>query len=128
VATLIIGPFMQLPRPSNPNAVGNLTSLNLRWALDPGADASFNWVRLFHPQGFPFWQIISNGPRRDIPLPDLMAAWGLQALWPGEDYMMIFRVYVPGFDMDAWDETILTPYRWRSWSADAFTMNVPEPD
>jgi len=36
-------------------------------------------------------------------------------------------VYVPGFDMSAWDETILTPYRWRSWSADAFTMNVPEP-
>lgn len=128
IATLIIGPFMQLPRPANPNAVGNLTSLDLRWVLDPGADASFNWVRLFHPSGFPFWQIISNGPRQHIPLPDLEAAWGLQALWPGEDYLMIYRAYVPGFDMGAWDETILTPYRWRSWSADAFTMNVPEPD
>jgi len=128
IATLIIGPFMQLPRPANPNPLGNLTSLDLRWLLDPGADASFNWVRLFHPSGFPFWQIIANGPRRDIPLPDLEAAWGLQALWPGEDSLMIYRVYVPGFDMGFWDETILTPYRWRSWSADLFSMNVDEPN
>lgn len=126
VPTLVVGPFMQLPRPSNPNAVGNLTSLNLRWALDPGADASFNWIRLYHPSGFPFWQIVAAGPRRDVPLPDLQAAWGLPALWPGEDYMMIVRAYVPGFDMAAWDETILTPYRWRSWAVEVFTMNVPE--
>lgn len=127
VATLIVGPFMQLPRPANPNPLGNLSSLELRWLLDPGADASFNWVRLFHPSGFPFWQIVAHGPRRSIPLPDLDAAWGLQALWPGEGYLMIFRAYVPGFDMGAWDETILTPYRWRSWSMEIFSMNVPEP-
>lgn len=128
VATLIIGPFMQLPRPANPNAVGNLTSLDLRWVLDPGADASFNWVDLLHPSGFPFWQIVADGPRRDIPLPDLQAAWGLQAMWPGDDYMSIYRVYVPGFDMGAWDESILTPYRWRSWAREIFSMTVPEPD
>jgi hypothetical protein len=127
VATLVIGPFMQLPRPSNPSANGNLSSLELRWLLDPGADASLTWISLLHPSGFPFWQIMAHGPRTRVPLPDLEAAWGLQALWPGQNQIQIVRIYVPGFDMGSWDESLLTPYRWRSWSVGAFPLNVPEP-
>jgi hypothetical protein len=29
--------------------------------------------------------------------------------------------------MGSWDESLLTPYRWRSWSVGAFPLNVPEP-
>ena len=128
VATLIIGPFMQLPRPTNPTSLGELRSLNLRWSLEPGADASFNWLLLFHPSGFPFWQIVAADPRRNVPLPDLKAAWGLEAMWPGNNFLQMYRVYIPGFDMGAWDETILTEYRWHSWSVDVFDMIVPEAD
>ena len=128
VATLIIGPFMQLPRPTNPTSLGELRSLNLRWSLEPGADASFNWLLLFHPSGFPFWQIVAADPRRNVPLPDLKAAWGLEAMWPGNNRLQMYRVYIPGFDMGAWDETILTEYRWHSWSVDVFDMIVPEAD
>ena len=127
LATLIVGPFMQMARPSNPNALGNLGSLTLSWLMDPGADASFNFVRLLHSSGFPFWRIMADGPRTTIPLPDLEAAWGLQALWPGSGFFQIYRVYVPGFDMGSWDESIHTPYRWRSWSVTNAPLNVPEP-
>jgi hypothetical protein len=127
LATLIVGPFMQMARPSNPNALGNLGSLTLSWLVDPGANASFNFVRLLHSSGFPFWRIMAEGKRTTIPLPDLEAAWGLQALWPGSGFVQIYRVYVPGFDMGFWDESIHTPYRWRSWSVTNGPLNVPEP-
>lgn len=127
LATLVVGPFMQVARPSNPNALGRLSSLELSWLLDPGADASLNWVRLFHPQGFAYWRIVANGPRTDVPLPDLLAAWGLEPLWPGNGFVQIVRVYAPGFDMGAWDESVLTPYRWRSWSVMTGPLEIPEP-
>ncbi len=127
IATLIIGPFMQVARPQNPNVRGQLSSLELRWNLDSGADASFNWILLLHPSGFPFWRIVANGPRISVPLPDLEAAWGLEALWPGENLMQIVRVFVPGFDMGFWDETLLTPYRWRAWSVSGVPLSIPEP-
>jgi hypothetical protein len=127
LATLVVGPFMQVGRPTNPNVRGQLSSLELRWNLDPGADASFNWVLLLHPSGFPFWRIVANGRRTTLPLPDLEAAWGLEALWPGEGLMQLVRVYVPNFDMGFWDETILTPYRWRSWSVAGAPLSIPAP-
>ena len=95
VATLIIGPFMQLPRPANPNPLGNLTSLDLRWLLDPGADASFNWVRLFHPPEPVIWRgeartaavvAIDHRPDADGRLVALTGGEALAALWP-----MVFR-------------------------------------
>lgn len=126
LATLVIGPFMQMPRVVNPNALGRLGSLTLSWIVDPGAEASFNWVRLLHSSGFPFWRIVANGPRTTVPLPDLDAAWGLQALWPGEGFFQVVRVYVPGFDMGFWDETLLTAYRWRSWSVSTTPLSIPQ--
>ncbi|MCC6620175.1 MAG: IPT/TIG domain-containing protein [Deltaproteobacteria bacterium] len=127
LATLVIGPFMQMPRPSNPTVTGALLDLRLRWLTDPGYDAALNWLEMKHPSGFPFWRIFANGPRKDVPLPDLTAAWGLQPLWPGENMLEVWRVYVPDFDMGSWDETILSPYRWRSWAVRAIALSIPEP-
>lgn len=127
LATLVVGPFMQLARTSNPTAFGRLSSLNLAWLIDPGADASFNWVRLMHSSGFAYWRIVADGPRTSIPLPDLEAAWGLQPLWPGAGFYQVVRVFAPGFEMGAWDESILTPYRWRSWSVVTTPLEIPEP-
>ena len=124
--TLVIGPFMRLARPRNPDADGLLRGLKLRWDLDPGPDASFTWIQLQHSSGFPFWTIVANGPRGDVPLPDLAAAWGLRALWPGEDLIQVVRAYVPDFSINAYDNTILTPYAWRSWSVTGWPLTIEE--
>jgi len=124
--TLVIGPFMHLARPKNPNADGELRGLRLQWRLDPGPDASFTWIQLQHSSGFPFWTIVANGPRDDVPLPDLQAAWGLQALWPGEDFIQFVRAYVPDFSINTYDNTILTPYAWRSWSVAGWKLNIED--
>ncbi len=127
LATLVIGPFMQLPSAVNPSATGNLANLNLVWSLPRGADASFTWVVMLYETGFPFWDIVANGPRTSVPLPDLTAAWGLQPLWPSmNDGLQIVRVYKPGFDMGAWNYQVMSPYQWRSWSVRGVPMQIPE--
>ncbi|MFT7579547.1 MAG: hypothetical protein ACI9MR_001213 [Myxococcota bacterium] len=126
--TLVIGPFLRLPQSQNPSLLnGQLFGLNLRWTLEPGADASFSYVQLLHSSGFPFWSIMAEGKRTDIPLPDLDAAWGLQALWPGEGFMQIIRVFKPGFSISDYDTRVLSLYEWQSWSVMGTALSVPMP-
>ncbi len=125
--TLVIGPFLRQPRPANPTVTGALVDLDLRWALDPGPDASFSYIQLQHESGLPFWTIMADGARQDIPLPDLQAAWGLQALWPGQGAFQIFRVHIPGFTMDAYDTTVLSQLGWRSWTIAGWGLSVEAP-
>jgi len=123
--TLVVGPFMQLPLTVNPTPEGTLTDLTLRWNSDLEMDPSFNWITLNHPAQFPFWDIVAAGHRATVPLPDLRAAWGLQPLWPGDNYIQFVRAFVPGFDMGVWDRSILTIFRWRSWSVAALPLSIP---
>ncbi|MCA9514567.1 MAG: IPT/TIG domain-containing protein [Myxococcales bacterium] len=125
--TLVIGPILRVPTPNNPNAFGNLNGLTLRWNLTPGPDASFTWLELMTGGGFPYWNIVADGKRSDVPLPDLQAAWGLQALWPGQGFFQVVRAYVPGFSMGAYDTTILTPYEWQSWVVTGWALTIPQP-
>ena len=126
--TLVIGPFLRVPRPENPSISGALRGLDLRWDLDPGPAASFTWLQLQHSSGFPFWSIMAEGLRRDVPLPDLKAAWGLEALWPGSGYLQIVRAYLPDFSFDAHDNTLQTVYAWRSWVVATWPLEIPETD
>jgi len=125
-ATLIIGPFMQIPEAVNPTATGALTDLNVRYRVDEGFDASFTNMTMLHSSRFPFWDIMADGRRTNVPLPDLEKAWGLQPIWPGDGFFDVYRVYVPGFDMGKWDESILSVYRWRSWAAREFPLSIPD--
>ncbi len=123
--TLVVGPFMQIPVSINPGPDGVLSDLRLRWDVRPWIDPSFNWITLNHPSQFTFWDIVADGRRADIPLPDLTGAWGLRPLWPGENYVQFARIYVPGFDMGAWDGSLFSVGRWRSWSVVAFPLSIP---
>ncbi len=126
--TLVVGPFMQLAYPLNPRPDGQLTSLALRWQAARGEAPSFQWLTLNHPAPFTFWDIMVAGGRSDAPLPDLGAAWGLSPLWPGgEHFAQMVRVFRPGFDMGAWDESLFTPRVWRAWSVTTWPLVVPEP-
>jgi hypothetical protein len=124
--TMVVGPFMQLPRSLNPGDDGRLNGLTLRWQVPFGVDPSFSWIGFNMAQGFTFWDIMAAGHRNDVPLPDLTAAWGLRPLWPGEHYVQVVRAFVPGFDMGVWDGSIFSAYRWRSWSVTAFPLSIPQ--
>jgi len=124
--TLLLGPFLRVPRPGNPNVVGALLDLTLSWNLDPGPEASLTWIQLQTANGFPFWNIMADGVRGDIPLPDLTAAWGLQPLWPGSGFFQIVRAYVPGFSINRYDTSILTPFAWRSWTVTGWGMTIEQ--
>lgn len=124
--TLVIGPILRVPTPNNPNVLGNLNGLTLRWNLTPGPDASFTWLQMMTGGGFPFWTIVADGEREDVPLPDLKAAWGLEPLWPGQGFFQVVRAFIPGFSVDAYDTTILTPYAWQSWVVTGWALTIPK--
>jgi len=124
--TMVVGPFMQIPTSVNPSIDGTLTGTRLSWDVKPWIDPSFNWVTLNHPSQFTFWDVMAKGSRTDVPLPDLRAAWGIQALWPGENYIQMVRAYIPGFDMGYWDGSLFSVGRWQSWSVVAFPLVIPE--
>jgi len=113
---LVIGPILRVPRATNPVEAGAFSGLELAWSLEEGHEATFTYLQMTEGQGFPFWILMVKGGRQTVPLPDLQAMWGLQAVWQGPGFMRFVRVYMPEFDMNAHDNTELSPYLWRSWS------------
>ncbi|MCB9728094.1 MAG: IPT/TIG domain-containing protein [Deltaproteobacteria bacterium] len=124
---LVLGPFLRIPRPDNPGADGQLRGLDLSWALDEGEDADFTYVQLTEGRGFPFWTLMVDGGRREVPLPDLQAAWGLRSIWEGPGYLRLLRVKMLGFDIDAHDTSQLSQFLWRSWATADFEVEWPTP-
>lgn len=125
IHTLLIGPFLTLPEPVNPTPMGVLLGLDLEWDNGIGPDGSFTFLQLTESTGFPFWMLMVEGRRTTVPLPDLQAAAGLGAIWPGPGLMRMIRVYMPGFDVDRYDNTQLSQYLWRSWSTVDFQVSWP---
>lgn len=123
--TLVLGPFLRIPKPDNPAVGGAFSGLELRWALDDGEDADFTYVQLTEGRGFPFWTLMVNGGHRSVALPDLEAAWGLRALWEGPGYMRLLRVKMLGFDFNAHDSSQLSQFLWRSWASSDIEATWP---
>ena len=128
---LVIGPFLRTPQPVNPQesltlrdlvdltnlgGLGGLSDMTLEWFIEESHPASFTYLQLTEMQGFPFWILMVEGERNTVPLPDLMAMRGLMPLWPGPGFMRFVRVYKPDFDMNDYDNSVLSPFYWRSWA------------
>lgn len=122
---VIVGPFLALPRPVNPTSIGDLLDLDLTWAIDQGPDADFTYLQLTEENGFPFWSVMVRGGRHSAPLPDLMAAWGLPAIWSGPGWLRTLRVYMPGFTLDGYDNSQLSQSLWTSWATSDFPVLWP---
>ncbi|MGM0576778.1 MAG: IPT/TIG domain-containing protein [Myxococcota bacterium] len=123
--TLVIGPFLGIPEPDNPDLVGGVYGLDLSWRIPRGPDADFTYAQLTEGSGFPFWTLMVAGGRTRVPLPDLDAAWGLQAVWPGAGFLRLMRVTMPGFDIDSYDTSQLSQALWRSWAQIDLPANWP---
>jgi len=124
--TLVIGPFLHAPIMLNPDATtGKLSDLHLQWTMT-GPAASFTYMTLTESGYFPFWALMIDGFRDEVTLPDLNAAWGLISLWPGNDnHVQMLKVYMPGFDIDRYDYTMLSKESWRSWVVSGYPLSVP---
>ena len=115
VHVLVIGPFLRAPIPTNPAENATMDGLNLAWSLEESHPASFTYLQLTEGQGFPFWILMVEGERNEVPLPDFFEMQGLMAIWPGPGFMRFVRVYAPDFDINNHDNTVLSQFYWRSW-------------
>ena len=120
--SLIIGPLLRIPRAVNPSITYDHVSLQLQWDEGDGAEATFTYLQLTEGGGFPFWQLMIDGHREIVPLPDLLAAADLQAIWSGPGFMRMIRVYMPSLSIDAYDNTDLSQYVWRSWATEDYPV------
>lgn len=141
--TLVVGPFLRLPasvNPVPPDASVNpapphsLEGLEISWWNGDSAPEDFTFLQLTEAGGFPFWMLMVAGGRSAVPLPDLHAAWAVYPLWfttsPGEEalgFVRILRVRMPGFDIDAHDNTMLNQSLWRAWAQTDVPVSWPEP-
>jgi len=121
VHVLVIGPFLRAPVTNNPRRESAMNGLELAWSIEPSHPASFTYLQMTESQGFPFWILMVDGERTEVPLPDLFAMQGLMTIWPGPGFMRFVRVYAPDFNIDSHDNSMLSQFYWRSW----LTHDVP---
>jgi hypothetical protein len=122
IPVLVVGPFLPIPKPVNPNGLGQFMGSPISWKVSKGATPTMTLVGLAEEGGFPFWWLFVEGARRHVPLPDLAAAWGLMPIWPGQGFLRLTSFYVPGLSIDEYDYTTLNQSAWRSWSVADFPV------
>ena len=123
--TVVLGPFLDIPRSVNPTAIGDLLSLELRWSVTDAETCDFTYLQLLEVSGFPFWNLAVRGPRTHVPLPNFLTLAGLYAIWPGQGWVRTWRVHDPGLSVDEFDGSDLNQSGWRSWSVADFPVVWP---
>jgi hypothetical protein len=123
--TVILGPFLDIPRSVNPTSLGDVLSLDLRWSAGDPELADFTYLQLMEGSGFPFWTLSLRGERLETPLPDFMALAGIFSIWPGPGWIRAWRIHAPGLSIDDHDGRDLSQTVWRSWSISDFPAIWP---
>jgi hypothetical protein len=113
---LIVGPFLPIPKPVNPNALGLFMGSPISWKVGEGATPTMTLVGLADANSFPFWWLFVDGKRRHVPLPDLATAWGLMPIWPGDGVLRLNSFYIPEGSINEFDYGTLGQGAWRSWT------------
>jgi hypothetical protein len=123
--TVVLGPFLDIPRSVNPTSIGDLMSYDLRWTATDPQECDFTYIQLLEVSGFPFWNLALRGDRMSVPLPDFLTLAGLFSIWPGQGWVRAWRVHAPGLSVNEFDGTDLNQSGWRSWSVADFPVVWP---
>lgn len=123
--TVVLGPFLDIPRSVNPTSIGDLMSYDLRWTATDPQECDFTYIQLLEVSGFPFWNLALRGDRMSVPLPDFLTLAGLFSIWPGQGWVRAWRVHAPGLSVNEFDGTDLSQSGWRSWSVADFPVVWP---
>jgi len=115
---LLFTPFQHFPVFSRPTEDGPWKSLRLTWTNGDGPVPKFHTISLAEETGRTFWRITVNGPSRDVRLPDFDAASGWNPIKGGPKRLRIYSIHKDDFDIDSFDWSDLSTYRWRAWAYD----------
>jgi len=115
---LLFTPFQHFPVFSRPIEDGTWQSLRLTWTNGDGPVPMFHTLALAEETGRTFWRLTVNGPVRDVNLPDFYAASGWDPVKPGIKRLRTYSIHKDDFDIDGFDWSDLSTYRWRAWAYD----------
>jgi hypothetical protein len=115
---LLFTPFQHFPVFSRPTEGGPWKSLRLTWNNGEGPVPKFHTLSLAEESGRTFWRLIVNGPARDIRLPDFDAASGWDPVKSGPKRLRAYSIHKDDFNIDGFDWSDLSTYRWRAWAYD----------
>ncbi|MFH1529749.1 MAG: IPT/TIG domain-containing protein [Pseudomonadota bacterium] len=115
---LLFSPFQHFPVFARPTEDGPWKSLRLTWNNGSGPVPKFHTLSLAEATGRTFWRLTVNGPARDVRLPDFDAASGWDPVKPGPKQLRVYSIHKDDFDIDGFDWSDLSTYRWRAWAYD----------
>lgn len=129
VSQLLLGPFLQVPRVVHPPDGGLLTEPFIEIAADPGIPASMHYLLVAIPSLFgdvPVWEFIASGDTARVDLPDFENLEGTPGIPRGTLLKLtVIRSRIPGFTMDHFDFSDLSPFEQSAWSVDITTFTRP---
>ncbi len=115
---LLFKPFQHFPVFSNPKEDGPWGDLRLTWNNGDGPVPKFHTISIADESGRTFWRLTINGPARDVFLPDFKAAAGWTPVKAGTKRIRIYSIHKDDFNIDEFDWSDLSTYRWRAWAYD----------
>lgn len=129
VSQLLLGPFLQVPRVVHPPDGGVLSGSYIEIGADPGIPASMHYLLVAIPGLFgdvPVWEFIASGETFRVDLPDFENLEGTPGIPRGTLLKLtVIRSLIPGFSMDHFDFSDLSPFEQSAWSVDITTFTRP---
>lgn len=129
VSQLLLGPFLQVPRVLYPPDGGLLTEPRIEVAANPGIPASMHYFLVAIPGlmgDIPVWEFIASGDTFRLDLPDFENLEGTPGIPRGTPLkLIVIRSLIPGFTMDHFDFSDLSPFEQSAWAVDITTFTRP---
>ncbi|MFH1530021.1 MAG: IPT/TIG domain-containing protein [Pseudomonadota bacterium] len=120
IASFDIGPFHPFPSIQQPHANSPFGWKEVVWDFQDGGSLEPTWHSLTFTtmEGFPFWQMMTDGVVRSIPLPPLTELLGVNLIPDGDKRFTLTAAHSPKFDIDNYRNNDTSIYDRASWAID----------
>jgi hypothetical protein len=126
-SSVTAGPFMNTLAFSSPPKNWLWLDRTLTWTMKEPPAPSFFYIRLYTINEKGRWSILAAGDTRNIKLPDLDVASGMdiKPLKSGTVSLKYYSIMSPDFDINNYDSSSLYTSRWSSWSTGGLLTKFP---
>jgi len=120
IASFDIGPFHPYPLILRPEADSPFDWEEISWDFHEGGGLEPTWhsLTLSTVEGFPFWQMMTDGSVRTIPLPPLASIIGINLIPDGDKRLTLTASHSPKFDIDDYRNNDTSIYDRAAWAID----------